>query len=264
MRRNPLLSLVILPLFVFGTYVAPCEGADTASGTAIVAIRTPEMIVVAADSRAIHKKDEPDPKPFCKIRKVNDAFVTAYGLYDETGTGFDLWSIIWFSTIGHTKLSDKIRSFEVHVEAPLKSALERIRKEEPSEFKKRCIERPPLGVMFFGVEDETLKLVSCQYRVLLPLLSESPIGLMTTRRDCPGLDCLDGNIGFLATHSESDLDEFRSSFNSEVRKGNVVDFARKFIQMAIDKDSVTFGPPIDIISVTKDGANWVQVKEECQ
>jgi hypothetical protein len=33
--------------------------------------------------------------------------------------------------------------------------------------------------------------------------------------------------------------------------------------MTIEKDSINFGPPIDILSITKYGAKWIQKKETC-
>jgi hypothetical protein len=56
---------------------------------------------------------------------------------------------------------------------------------------------------------------------------------------------------------------FIDPFFSREAKCNVVTLARKFVQMTIEKDSTNFGPPIDILSITKYGAKWIQKKETC-
>ena len=88
-----------------------------------------------------------------------------------------------------------------------------------------------------------------------------------TKMDCPGLLCADGMGGNVLGESKA-IKEYMAnnpaSFN--INSGPTF-LVRKFLQIEIDdqQDKVPrkVGPPIDIIKVTKDGAEWIEHKKEC-
>ena len=95
MGKKFLQRLLILIVFVYGSFGETlARGADTTYGTAIAVYRSDNEIVVAADSKATHEDDSSYVEPVCKIRQFGSTFVAAAGIYEVSGTGFDLWEIV--------------------------------------------------------------------------------------------------------------------------------------------------------------------------
>ena len=263
-KAKPILLLfaVIQSMYMGGLYVKTVLGMETLHGTTLAALLNEKEIVVAADSRLVRGIDTPDPNPMCKIRQFDNIFVTAFGLYGETTSGFDLWRIVSISAHGSSGVSEKIKHCDTSLRSPLKSALAQIKKLNPVLFEKNFALKPALGVIFFGLEDNTLKLKYLQFDASSS--TDASLSLNVKSLECPGMICPDRKFGFLlvGADSQSEAETFVKSHRVEVGKGNLADVARKFVQMTIDKNSVAYGPPIDVISVSKDGAKWIQTKDE--
>jgi len=260
MRREFLWRFLILLLLVYVSFAETlAQGADATFGTAIAAYRTENEIIVAVDSRSTNVES------MCKILQLGDTFVTAGGLYRDPATNFNLWEILSMSAFGGGKLSDIVKRFETFVRVPLQNAVAAIKNQQPNLYQEKFINKTAIHVLFFGIEDNV---VTMKYRkVYVFPKTDDLLSVNITAYDCPEILCPDGKGVVLLGKNEGDRQKieeiFRKPFLSEGNKCNVVDLARKFVQMMIDKDSVSFGPPIDILSVTKDGAQWIQKKETC-
>jgi hypothetical protein len=239
----------------------PSSAQTYSHGTAIFAIRTPDEIAVAADSREIGARGLPVPTRVCKIRQIDkNIFITAYGLYEETQSDYNLWKIIQQAGKGFNTVSSMADSFESYLRSPLEKALKQIRMTSPEFYKEKCIKRLPLGVIFFGLEDEIL--VFRHRKVTIDDPASDHIWVNFLREDCPGSGCRDGNMA-VAVAEERETESFSQSKKSLDLRSGVVDLARNFVMEVISKDPIKYASPIDIIYLNKDGANWIQKKAEC-
>jgi len=265
MRREFLRRLLTLLLFVYASFaVTLAQGGDAADGTAMVAYRTENEIVVAADSKVTRGTFYVEP--ICKIRQFGNIFVTAGGLYRWPAGNFDLWKILSKAALGGAGLSDIVKRFETFVELPLKNTVKAIKNQEPNLYQEKLLGKPSIAVLFFGIEDNVLTL---KYRVFYvhPKVDDVLFSVDIKAGDCPGSLCPAGKGVVFFKRDEVDNQKIEEMFSNPFVSGDpkcdVVDLARKFVQMMIDKNAINYGPPIDILSITKDGAKWIQKKEEC-
>jgi hypothetical protein len=233
---------------------------DFSHGTAVFVIRTPHAVVVAADSRSVSGNDIPHPEPVCKIRRFGNAYIVVHGMTQDLPTGYDVFSTLQAVGEQTELLADQIATFERLVTPPLEKTLQRLRRDEPGVFQRNTLEMAPLGVHFFGVEQGILVLYSRRF-----VVSPSPdnaVSVHIERRRCPGTDC-SSDVAYVLVGAA----EFKKRFareNPDFWKGDVVESARKFVQMQIDAKVVDVGPPIDILRITKDEATWIQKKPACE
>ena len=265
MGKEFLQRLLILLVFVYGSFGETlAQGADTTYGTAIAVYRSDNEIVVAADSKATHEDDSPYVEPVCKIRQFGSTFVAAAGIYEESGTSFDLWEIVSASAFGAEGLSDIVKTFDSFVRFPLQNAVAAIKNQYPNFYKKRGIKTPWLSVFFLGIEDNVLTFKGRKYSVYPE--TDDFLSVKIKTYDCPG-NCRDGKGAVLAQKGEVKNRKIRRMFIdplfSQDAKFDTVDLARKFVQMMIDEDTINYGAPIDILSISKDGAKWIQRKDSC-
>lgn len=266
MRKEFLQRLVILLVFIFGTFAKTlAQGVDTTYGTAVAAYRTENEIVVAADSKVVKRDSTSYLEPMCKIRQFGTTFVTAGGLYRWPATNFDLWEILSIAAFGGEGLSDIVKRFETFVSLPLQNAVTAMKNQEPNLYREKHFNKPSIAVLFFGIEDNVLTMKYREF-VLFPETNDL-LSVFVKRSNCPGTLCSYGKGVVFFKGGEVDnqkIEEiFINPFRSRDAKCVVVDLARKFVQMMIDKSTLDYGPPIDILSITKDGAKWIQRKETC-
>ena len=258
-------SLILL-VFVCGSFgQAFAQRADAIHGTAIAAYRTENGIVIAADSKATAGDGSFYVDPICKIRQFGSTFVAASGLYQWSNPDFDLWDIVSIAAFGARGLSDIVNKFERAVPGPLRNAVTEIKNQEPNLYEERHVDKPTIQVFFLGVENNVITLKYREFKVVRE--AGDFLSVYVKSFDCPGNLCPAGRGVVLVGKMEMDkqkVDEmFKDSFLSRNAKTDTVDLARRFVQMVIDKDPINFGPPIDILSITKDGAKWIQKKETC-
>jgi hypothetical protein len=252
-----------IPLAVFLlvlTYPSISLSQRDIHGTAIFAVRTPNEIAVAADSRAIGANGLPTLTPVCKIRQIENIFLVAYGLYEESQSGYNLWKIIERVGKGFNTVSSMAHSFETYMRSPLEKALQQIRVTNPEFYKEKCMKRPPVGVIFFGIEDDALVFRHRKVTVYDP--ASANIWIDMIKEDCPGAGCLDGSMAIaVAEDQEMDaLSRLKLNFNSDL---NLVELAKIFVADAISKNPIKYGPPIDIVRLNKSQTQWIQRKSEC-
>jgi len=265
MGKDFLQRLLILLVFVYGSFGETlAQGAGITHGTAVAVYRSDNEIIVAADSKATHEDDSPYVEPVCKIRQFGSTFVAAAGIYEVSGTGFDLWEIVSVSVFGAGGLSDIVKTFDSSVRFPLQNAVTAIKNQYPKFYQKRGIKTPWLSVFFLGIEDNVLTLKGRKYSVYPE--TDDLLSVKIETYDCPG-KCRKGKGAVLVQKGEVKNRKIRRMFIdplfSRGAKFDTVDLARKFVQMMIDKNTINYGPPIDILSITKDGAKWIQKKETC-
>lgn len=243
-----------------GLLPSPSVAQDAIHGTAIAAIRTSNQIVVAADSRAVNEKNDPLNERICKIVDLGKVFVAVHGMSDHRPSGFSALSILPHATANAQTVAEILDRLELLINEPLSLALEDLRRSAPIVFKQNALDMAPLGFIFVSLERDTPVLASLRFTVAGP--GTGPVKLIAGKRYCPGPDCPDGRASVLVG-SRDDQELFKRT-HPNFWDGDLVEVARAFVQMEIDKGLVDVGPPIDILQITKAGPKWIQRKAECQ
>jgi hypothetical protein len=255
-----LFMLFVVLILVF-TNPLPSVAQNYTQGTAIFAIRTPDEIVVAADSRVVGANGLPSFTPVCKIRQISSFFVAAYGLYEERQTGYNLWEIIKQVSRGFNTLSTMADSFESSLRSPFEKALKYLRFADPGFYKEKCIKRSPMGVILGGIENNIIVLKHRKVTVYDP--ASANIWINFIKEDCPGSGCAEGYIAIAVAEDPEDASFSQSKEALKSGGKNMIDLAKNFVANVISRNPINYGPPIDIISLNKEGLKWIQKKGEC-
>lgn len=252
------IATVIFAFIAASSSPASSFAEDSSRGTAIAAIRTPTQIVVAADSKEVSFSGTSLSDEICKIRQAGPVFYAVHGLSRDIRTGFNVFNMIEAGNKPGSTIKDLADTFERSAREPLQQIAERVRNYDRDQFRSNFIDSDPLGVLFFGIENGE---VTVSYRRFVISTAPSlPVALTVQRYDCPGPSCtrattIDIFVGTEAAAFKRD--------NPDYLKKDLIEAVRSYIQFSIDRHGDAYGPPIDIIRLTRDGAEWVQRKGSC-
>jgi hypothetical protein len=260
LKRLGLCGLMSLALVTFFLPISSASENGTLHGTAIAAVRTPEEIVVAADSRMVDVNDKPVTGFFCKIRQGDHVFFAVHGIVVDAAGGYNVFSILAKAGRIDGSISRKIHVFESMIRLPLERVLQRAKLQEPGAFQKDFVATPPLGVLFFGIENHVLVFHHLLFRVSNS--TGKNISLKVEQLDCPGSGCPAG-ISAVFVGPSKKLKTFQRD-HREFWNEDLVSVVKDFVQTEIASNLPSVGPPIDIIRITESGVEWVQHKTECQ
>ncbi len=235
--------------FLFLT-VSPC------SGTTIVAMRTPDFFVIAADSLSTFKggKKPQSSGLMCKILQKGSVVFATAGLVKDPQRGFDSNAIVSKSLQASSPLSTNIKMVEASLSQSFQRELERLRYEEPSLFKKsrsvtvllaRYEKNQPIasGIQFLGEPG-----------------AKGTVLVKTKTLSCPG-DCPRGQyIFYLGETSIVKKFMHESGHNLQMSPEEAVRF---MVQLEIDAGTPGVGPPIDVLRLDKNGIKWLSRKKKC-
>jgi hypothetical protein len=241
--------------FVTLLLTAPCSAQ-----TAIVAARSPDIVIIGADSKGVRGGNKSDIVSVCKVQQIAGVgfFYAVAGPSVNPPTHYDIDEIIRTAFHNEETLTEKVNRFERLIETPLSMTLEYIRRDNPA-FYRQTFEggdRVALEIVFAGVENGTPTLILRAFTIA----HSDPISVRPYRRSCPG-DCPTGIHVFYLGQKQA-MFKFAAS-HPRLWDGKAESVIEKLIQVAIADKPDEVGPPIDILGITKDGAQWVQRKKEC-
>lgn len=238
--------------------------------TCVVIVRTPDSIVVGADSA------ETGPSGLtevCKIAQVGGVFFTATGGVKWNGTEFNAITIAKNAcekTKG--KIADKAKAFENLVHVPLQKSLQDASRRAPDYFKRLYDLEYCLEVVFFGVENNVSVTNWVKFRI--KKASNLPLDVESKIFACPGNACLGEREKERSQIALGDSDQFqaylinnRSYFYTE----DPAKLVKKLVQIEIDhaneqaKQNGGFpnvAGPINILRVTSKKAEWVEANSK--
>lgn len=234
--------------------VAPPVDAQTA----IVAARTPEKIVIGADSRGIVGGDKSKIRSICKIRQTGRIFYAASGLAEVPETGFNVWDIVSEAFQRPNTFEEKIEAFEQSVKAPLSKALHYIRTVNPTDYRQKFDTRDKvaLQIVFAVVESGVTRILIRDFQIATP----DPISFNIYRRSCPGT-CSTGSSVYFLGRKEAML--AYDAANPQIWPSKIETAVDTLIRIAIADQSDEVGLPIDILRITHEGAKWIQNEKKC-
>ena len=216
--------------------------------TTIVLIKTPNEIVVGADSKPFYKTNWIRYDSVCKIRSVGAYFYAASGWVHSSDRSYDSYAIAAEEAATNKTLKEIARSFAQRTVNVLQARMPQVLTYNPKAFQ-TLMQEHILETIFFGVENNSLvaidvtidgKLENNEIVVTATILDDFYFDVIGEKKIAAALENTEG---------------FWS-------KGLIAG-VRRLVQSEIDAEPDDVGPPIDIIRVTTKGAMWIQKKSIC-
>ncbi|MFZ0211464.1 MAG: hypothetical protein WAL55_02040 [Candidatus Acidiferrales bacterium] len=218
-----------------------------AAQTSVVIVRTPEQIWIGADSKVSGGGARPTE---CKTRQISDVFVTTAILGQYAPTGFDVHKLASDAFRKPGSILDRAKIFERDAEPETRAAVQYIRASDPEYFK--IVSKDALEVAVAGVENGDLVLDTIVFHTVL---QGGQTELSSEIWQCPG-DCTGDSVRIYLGEHDAIEDLYRTTptiFDAPPEK-----LVPSLVQIEILDKPGTVGPPISLLSLTKDGATWLQ------
>jgi hypothetical protein len=259
--RNILTICIVLFLFT-----------SSASATSIVAVKNNDEIVIGADSKTTFtplcdSAGEQGSIEKCKIVQTGNLFFASAG---SAGMGkaafrgnvdpeFNVKEVISKGLGGQGRVTSKIANLEKVLVADLTRIVEEARQENAAFFLERFSTYPMHTIIVVGSDNGELVLIVRTFR---PILSRSgSLSFEIRRFDCPG-DCQESFITVFGGQTEA-IRNYLQENEYFLSSTDPVTAVRDLVELEISKDPSFVGPPVDILRLTKNGAEWVQRKSLC-
>jgi hypothetical protein len=232
---------------VKGILFALTIGAGTAAATSLAVIRTGQEIVIAADSRVTNLSSDTSAPDMCKVRQTGNAIAAFVGLvsysYGRRATTFDAVGTVDAVLDESGTLAAKAEKIQAILGGQLAKDLglaPRALLDKLNGF--------VLGVVIAG-EDEDEPVLKLHY-VQFTLGRGGT--LVSAISHCPGEGCPHGVVRIVAPPSRH-LDLLADGFH----------WARGYVQSQIDRDVPTIGGPLQLVRITHQGLNWIDMPLIC-
>jgi len=239
-----------------------CFFVSPALATSIVAVRVNEHVIVGADSKRTVGRDPqnaiPIQEPVCKIGKGDRIFFATAGLV--RGSGFDVDSSIAKASEIQGTIEQKIETILQTIKEPLTLIVDRYRQTDPLDYSKTFAKAPVLQILFFGINNDSTFIMASEFFIPTPS-PLVPVQIVIRYGKCPGDACTTGEQLFVTGEHDA-ISKFLSE-KPGYWKVNPVEAVRELIELQIADIPNLVGPPIDILYVDKNGARWVQKKDQC-
>ena len=251
--RNPLPSLALLVLCLWG--------AAPAHATTIVVARTTSEIVIGADSKVTDTFGNDLNRRACKIRQVGNLFVALEGLEIDRQTGFSVPVILnkALTLTASAPADEKVSMLMGFLVSGLLNELSHLKTHEPETYFRK-IEGGQLflRIIVAGFENGRPLVFVRSFRALQ--YNPGQIGVAVIPDDC-----LENCQGTVVTRylGESDAIEGLPEETPNFWKAGLRAGVRTLIETEIAARSEYVGPPIDIVRINQNGAQWIQKKPEC-
>lgn len=252
LRRLARLALLVLLI----SFAVPAARATT-----IVVARTANEIVIGADSKVTDAYGNDLNKRACKIRQVGDLFIAIEGLEIDRHTGFSVPVILnkALAVRPSAPAGEKVSILMGFLVSELLSELSHLKTHEPQTYFKK-IEGGQLflRIIVAGFEKGRPLVFVRSFRALQ--YNPGQIGVAVIPDDCLA-ECK----GTVATRflGESDAIEGLPEETPNFWKAGLSDGVRRLIETEIAARGEYVGPPIDIVRISPNGAQWIARKSEC-
>jgi hypothetical protein len=230
--------------------------------TTIVVARTANEIVIGADSKVTDTFGNDVGRRACKIRQVGNLFIAFEGLEVDRQTGFSIEEIasaaLQFKSI--SSAHEKVSVLTGFVVSRLFNELIFLKKNAAQGYNRK-IEggQTFLRILVCGFEAGRPLIFVRNFRAIQ--ISAQQIGVSVVPDDC--LEDCSGEVvtrELGETEAIDDLPEETPGF----WKVGLVAGVLKLIETEIGARSEYVGPPVDIVRIQKNSAQWIQRKIECQ
>lgn len=235
--------------------------ANSARATTIVVARSANEIVIGADSKVTDTFGNDLNKRACKIVQVGNLFIAFEGLEVDRKTGFNVPEIstraLNFRPSG--PMTEKTSILTGFLVSELLVELSHLKTQEPDTYFRK-IEGGQLFLRLIvaGFEKGRPLIFVRSFRALQ--YNPGQIGVAVIPDDC--LENCQGTV--VARYlGESDAIEGLPEETPDFWKAGLSAGVRRLIETEIAARSEYVGPPIDIVRINQNGAQWIQRKPEC-
>lgn len=252
--RGWLLSLMVLSAMV-----------AQASATTIIAIRTKDRILMAADSLAQDPARGDKRSDYCKIRQTPKGVFAASGLVFLDYNRYDADRVITRAISETRTLRAAVRRAEKDLEPFLTSSLRTLKAVKSPWVDVYLSQRiPMLSFIVCGFEKGV---PVCIKREIFIQADEERWDLTFSGSECPG-DCPADNDFMIISIGETDaIDKFLGQFRYIEIDRNGPDripvLLEQLVEMEIADKPKNVGPPVDIVEVTAGRIRWIKRKGAC-
>jgi hypothetical protein len=228
-----------------------CLGTLPVQATTLVALWTPDRIVLGADSRVI---TDVGSSQACKIGLSGDVWMAASGLVAEARSGYLVGPIARRALGDSGPLQGRVERFVEAVQQPLAQAVAALRVDAPADYAQLRSGRPVLQAIF-AVRENGRPVLATVALVMNSAGELEPRGSYIDGSDARGPRLIYAGQqerirAYIKTHPAWIDDEAH-------------DLVRKLVQVEIDAGSPFVGGPVDVISIDHAGARWIELKSAC-
>jgi hypothetical protein len=236
--------------------------AGNCFATSIVAIRSPDSVVIAADSLLTIRNGagEDTTRAECKIFQSGKIFFSFTGFYKEPGSGFDIVSIVSDTLKQGESFGVAVDKAAMAVVNAMKDEVRRIRKESPALYEKYFAAKTGqlLQILFASYEDGVPMVVV--YDIKKNAGPYADIEVSYDRNSCPG-NCNVKDTGAYFLTDMRPIEEY-------MKREKLISMppektARFLVNLVIKARTPDTGPPVDVLRIDGSGAAWVEHKAEC-
>jgi hypothetical protein len=221
----------------------------SAAATTIVIIRTPNLIVIASDSKAQYQGDQGSPQ-VCKIARQNETYFVIAGLAHDTFHGFLANRSVASAIARANTFDEQANAVAEDLQRDLEKELSVLKTDDPEGYKFAVTGDSPSSIALVTVEGGVPKVA------VFSFVFDKTTGRLSVRRDsCPGT-CTGENFYVQLGHAVA---------AEEVGKvtGSPTQIARTLVEMQIGRDPQSVGPPVEILELRASGPEWIQDDLNC-
>ena len=246
--------------------------SSTAFATSIVAVRNNDEIVIAADSKTTlttvgASVGEPESIAKCKIVQAGNLFFASAGsagigpveFFGNLDPLFNLKEVIAEGLAGEGRIVDRVNNLEKVLTINLANIAEKARQDNAAFFLERFVKYPIHTLIVAGLDNEELVLMVRTFKLII-----SPSGSISfeiRRFVCPG-DCQGSFVTIFLGQTEA-IRRYLQEHEYFLYYTDPATAVRNLVELEISKEPSFVGPPIDILRLTRDGAEWIQKKSLC-
>lgn len=242
-----LIALILLPLLTSQGFA-----------TSIVAVRSPTEIVVAADSMERWAGDQRAPTTVCKIRQFGHWFFAFAGVSQDINVKFKVIDIASQASKEAGNVRMAADNFERAILKALPPVLENAARVFPDFYTQHIDAKDALSAIFFGFEGGVAHL---HLRLFIPTGFQIGLGTIKNIRVDYGEE--KPGISYLLLGVSEFTNQFTYRNPDFFLKTSFADAARWLVEMEIVSAPQSAGPPVDVVRITGEGAQWIQKKQEC-
>ncbi len=227
------------------------------SATTLAVIRTPNQVIIAADSLLVWYGGYRRPQLTCKVDTRDDVIFAMAGLVVSPENDFDVQRLIHTVLTTAGTLEERALVLERLVQGRLLGTLTRIQIELPGLFAEQLASGFVLNMTLAAVRDGVAHLEMRDFYAEME--PDGSIRLRISRvscpRDCPrpmevfGVGETTAMMEYLGT-----LPELPDA---------LPELAEQMVQLEIADRPALVGPPVDVVRAHASGVEWVQRKPAC-
>lgn len=236
--------------------------AGNCFATSIVAIRSPDSVVIAADSLLTIRNGagKDSTRSECKIFQSGKIFFSFTGFYKEPGSGFDIVSIVSDTLKQGESFGVAVDKAAMAVVFGMKDEVRRIRKETPALYETYFAAQtgPLLRILFATYEDGVPMVAVCDIKK--SAAHSGDIEISYDRNSCPGNCNVQDTGGYFLTDMRP-IEEYLK--REKLKTMPPEKTARFFVELVVNAHTPDTGPPVDVLRIDGNGAAWVEHKAEC-